>query len=373
MAVVGVIGTGWGARVQVPAFRDAGLTIGGIAGAHKNKTRRLAEELGVPAFDDWRALVAEKSIELVTITTPPGEHLEMAIAALDAGRHVLCEKPTALDGGEAERLVAAARKHRDQLALIDHELRFLPAWRAARERIHEIGVLRYVEVRYASPGRADRKREWNWWSDAERGGGIWGAVGSHFVDALRYLGLEIEAAQGLMHTAIDERPFGDGTRRVTSDDVAAVHLRLRGGAIAMLAIGAVASGPDEPATITLHGESGAMRLLREELQLSQPFKPFERIAGGDLQQRTGNSPGGAFGTGTLLMGQALRAALDDGDRDALAAAATFDDGLAQQRVLDAARRSAANDGRWEPVALPNSVAKLGDVSRFQDRGPRRDR
>lgn len=349
MANLGIIGTGWGARVQVPAFRDAGLTIGGIAGAHRNKTHRLGEELGVRPFDDWRALIDDKSIDLVTIVTPPAEHLEMATAALHAGKHVICEKPTALDAREAERLVKAAKKHPDRIALIDHELRFLPAWQTARERIGEIGALRYAELRYASPSRGDRKRAWNWWSDAGRGGGVWGAVGSHFIDTFRYFGFEIEAAQGVMHTTIGERPFGDGTHPVTSDDLAAVHLRFRGGAMAMLVLSAVASGPDEPAVITLHGESGAMRLVREELLMSEPFKPFERIAGGEMQKRTGNSPGGAFGTGTLLFGHALRAALDDGKTDALALAATFEDGLAQQRVLDAARRSSENQGRWEEV------------------------
>ena len=117
----------------------------------------------------------------------------------------------------------------------------------------------------------------------------------------------------------------------------------------MLSIAAVASGPDEPATITLHGESGAMRLTGEELLLAQPMKPFLRIAGNDLQQRAGNSPGGAFGTGTLLLARAVRAAIENRDRAALAPAATFADGLAQQRVLDAARRSSQNDGRWEAL------------------------
>ena len=109
---------------------------------------------------------------------------------------------------------------RDQIALIDHELRFLPSFRAARERIGELGGIRYAEVRYASPGRGDRTRAWNWWSDAEQGGGIWGAVGSHFVDTLRFLGMEIEAVQATLRTIIDEAPVRNGTRRVTSDDFA---------------------------------------------------------------------------------------------------------------------------------------------------------
>lgn len=333
MVRVGIIGHGWGARVQEPAFKEAGLQV-----------------VKVAARSEWRALVASNDVDLITVVLPPAMHREIAIAALEAGKHVISEKPTALNAREAEEMLGAAKKHASQLSLIDHELRFLPAWRAARERIGEIGALRYAEVRYASPGRGDRKREWNWWSDESEGGGIWGAVGSHFIDTFRFLGFEVEAVQAMMHTAVAERPVDGTKRRVTSDDVAAVHLRFAGGAIAMLAISAVASGPDEPATITLHGESGAMRLVGEELLLARPMKAFERIAGNEIEKRTGNSPGGAFGTGTLLMARAVGATLEKNDRDALKPAATFADGVAQQRVLDAARRSAKNEGRWESTS-----------------------
>ncbi|HEY0139598.1 MAG TPA: Gfo/Idh/MocA family oxidoreductase [Thermoanaerobaculia bacterium] len=355
MAKIGVIGTGWGARVQVPAFRGAGHEIIGISGFDREKTRRTAEELGggIIAYDDWRSLIASPEVELVTITTPPSEHRAMAAAALAGGKHVILEKPTAMHAGEAEELVQLAAqlaaRHPGQIAIIDHELRFLPSWREARERFREIGAIRYAEVRYASPGRGDRKREWNWWSDAERGGGIWGAVGSHYVDALRYFGIEIEAAQALLATAIGERPYGDGTRAVTSDDIAAVHLRFATGGVASLLFAAVAAGNDEPAVLTIHGEEGAMRFVGEEVLLSQGGSPYKRIAGASLRDLPGNSPGGAFGSGTVHLAEALRVALDDGDGSALAPAATFADGLMQQRVLDAARRSAANDGRWERV------------------------
>ncbi len=347
MANVAIVGTGWGARVQVPAFREAGLNVSGIAGFHQNKTKRLAEELGVEPFDDWRELVRRPGIDLVSVVTPPFEHLEMATTALDAGKHVLSEKPTALDADQAQELLDCALRHPDRFSLIDHELRFLPAWMAARERIGEIGALRYIEIRYASPARGDRAREWNWWSDAAKGGGIWGAVGSHFIDTIRYLGFEVEAVQADLRTIIDERPYGDSRRKVTSDDYANVQLRLTNGAVASIALSAVASGPDEPATITIHGEGGAMRLQSEELLMCAPFKPFQRVSGQAMEQRPGNSPGGAFGSGTLLLGRALRRAIDDGDRSALKAAATFEDGLAQQQVLDAARRSAVDAGRWQ--------------------------
>ena len=348
MARVGIVGTGWGTRVQVPLFREAGLQVVAIAGFHRNKTREAAAGLEVEAYDDWRELIRSSAVELVSIVTPPAEHREMALAALAAGKHVLCEKPTAMTVAEAEELAAAARARPDQIALIDHELRFLPAWRETRARIGEIGAIRYAEVRYASPSRGDRSRALNWWSDAARGGGIWGAVGSHFADALRYFGMEFESAQALLHTVIDRRPFGEGHRDVTSDDWASVHFRMRGGAVVTMSFSAVSSGPDEDSMMTIYGEQGALRFGGEEVLISKGGAPFTRFAGEAMAKRPGNSPGGAFGTGTLHLGSALRAALDDGDRTALGPAATFEDGLMQQRVLDAARTSSATGG-WVTV------------------------
>jgi predicted dehydrogenase len=349
MARIGIVGTGWGARVQVPTFREAGLEVTAMAGFHREKTRQLASELGVRAYDDWHQVVTADDVDLVSIVTPPSEHREMALAALEAGKHVLCEKPTALNAAEARQLVAAAKQHPRQIALIDHELRFLPSWREARARIGELGPVRYAEVRYSSPSRGDRTRAWNWWSDANRGGGIWGAVGSHFVDALRYFGMEVEAVQAMLRTIIDERPSGDATRAVTADDFASIDLRLRDGAVAVMQFSAVASGPDESSLLTIYCERGAMRFTGDEVLLSRGGSPFARMAGAELEKRPGNSPGGAFGTGTLHLGRALRAALDDGDRDALTPGATFEDGIMQQRVLDAARASSANGGGWTAV------------------------
>src|ERR1700730_17161674 len=206
MARVGIIGRGWGERSQAPNFRDAGLDVVEIAGR-----------------DNWRSMIDRDDVDLISIVMPPGLHVEMATAALERGKHVLCEKPTALNAKEAEQLVEAAQKHPKQIAIMDHELRFLPSFIAARQRIGEIGPIRYVEVRYASPGRGDRSRPWTWWSDANEGGGIWGAVGSHFADTFRYLGYEIESVQAMLATIIKER----SGKSVTSDDFAAVHLRLR--------------------------------------------------------------------------------------------------------------------------------------------------
>ena len=319
MAKVAIIGRGWGTRSQEPNFRDAGL-----------------EVIAVVGRDRWRSAL-DSPAQVVVVSMPPVAHVEMAVAALNADKHVICEKPTAMNVAEAEKLVEASRAHPDRIAIIDHELRFVPAYRAARDRIGDIGAVRYIEMRYSSPSRGDRSRPWDWWSDASAGGGVLGAVGSHFVDVLRYLGFEARSVNATLRTMIGER----SGRKVTSDDFAIVELQLQGGAIAFMTLSAVASGPDEPAVITLHGESGAFRLTGEELLFAKRNERFQRTAGDDLAQRPGNSRGGAFGTGTYQLGLALKRAIDDGDRSAIAPAATFADGRAVPRVLDAARLSVA--------------------------------
>lgn len=240
-------------------------------------------------------------------------------------------------------MVDTAKRHPEAIALIDHELRFVPSFRAARERMADLGAIRYIEVRYSSPNRGDRTRGWNWWSDADRGGGVWGAVGSHFIDAIRYFGNEVASVQATIHTFIDSR----SDRKVTSDDFTAVSARLRSGALATMTFSAVAA-VDERSTMTIHGEEGAFRLTGEKLLFAKRGGAFEPLIDQEMEKRAGNSMGGAFGTGTLLLGKALRAAIDDGDRDALSFAATFEDGLQQQRVLDAARAAAKSD-MWQEV------------------------
>jgi predicted dehydrogenase len=345
MARIGIIGTGWGARVQVPRFREAGLEVVGIAGSNEEKTREVARKLDVPAATgDWREIIRSREVELVSIVTPPSEHAEMAIAALEAGKHVLCEKPTAIHSAEAERMLDAAKARPHQLSLIDHELRFLPSWIEGKLRVQEIGPVRHVEVRYSSPSRADRDRPWNWWSEEAKGGGVLGAIGSHAFDSLRYLAGEIVAVRAMLNTFVTERPHEDDWRRVTSDDYAAAFVRFEHGALGSMVM-SVVSAVDEPTVFTIHGELGGIRLTGSSLELASIGGEWTTIME-ESSPGAGDSPGGAFGTGTYHLGRALVLALDEGDTDALAAAATFEDGLRQQRCLDAARRSAIDHGGW---------------------------
>ena len=110
----------------MPAFRAAGLEVKALWGRTEEKAQRAAADAGIAfASADVDAVLGRRDIDLVSITTPPATHCELARAALAAGKHVLCEKPTALDAGEAERMRQAARARPELLSLIDHELRFL--------------------------------------------------------------------------------------------------------------------------------------------------------------------------------------------------------------------------------------------------------
>src|ERR1044072_7520830 len=104
MKTIGTIGSGWASRVQSPLFKEAGFEVINVNG------------------HDWRALL-DSNAEVVTVTTPPSEHLEIATAFLERGKHVISEKPTALNADEAARLVATAERHPELIAIIDHELR----------------------------------------------------------------------------------------------------------------------------------------------------------------------------------------------------------------------------------------------------------
>src|SRR5687768_1710503 len=102
---VGFIGAGWTERIQIPCYRLAGLTAQAICSGKPENAKRVAEKLEIPqVFSSWQELIRSESVDLVSIVTPPHLHAEIAIAALRAGKHVICEKPTALNVAEAENM-----------------------------------------------------------------------------------------------------------------------------------------------------------------------------------------------------------------------------------------------------------------------------
>jgi predicted dehydrogenase len=348
---VGIIGTGFARTTQLPAWRVChGARVVAVASGQRENAEAAAREFDIPfVAADWREVIARGDVDLVSIVTPPVTHAEMALAALDAGKAVLCEKPMAMNAEESGRMRSRARET-GRLALIDHELRFLPARRLMREMIlgGEIGRVRHAKFVFRADSRAAADRPWNWWSDERAGGGALGAIGSHAVDALHWmLGTHVSHVSASLVTHVRERrvPSSGETRRVTTDDEASLLLNFVDGGAAESATGVVtismieAGSPEH--SVEVFGSDGALKIDGVgELRRA-------RVGGGQWQRiETEHTPlaeglrdnewSRAFG----VFAREIVAALAEG-RTEIDGAATFDEGHRTQLVLDAAH--AAHD------------------------------
>src|SRR3954468_9097443 len=186
---IGIIGTGFARTTQIPGFRDCmGAKVIAIASRNRDRAEVIAKEFGIPhVADDWQELVRHPDVDLVSVVTPPSTHMEITLAAIEQGKAVLCEKPMALNAGEAARMVEKA-KAAGVLALIDHELRFLNSRRVMRGMLQTgaIGSVRHCNYVFRSDYRG-LAFAWDWWSDEKMGGGVLGAIGSHVIDSFRWI------------------------------------------------------------------------------------------------------------------------------------------------------------------------------------------
>jgi predicted dehydrogenase len=330
---VAFIGTSWAARVQIPAFQTAGLEVVGVAGRDRDKTAGVAKRYGV-AFHtiDWRDLL-DLPYQLLVVTSPPALHKEQVIAGLTAGKHLLCEKPLALNQGEAREMVAAAAANPEQLSLVDHELRFTPARLKAKELLAKgaLGDILIVTARVATNFRIDPTVPWTWWSDSAQGGG--GGLG---------LG-ELQMRGSVLGRTYDQRqtPGGDALP-VSADDIVSVTFRCGRAVGTMLVHGASLDDPID--LLTIRGTEGT-------LVIDRSLKLYYGKRDGVLKEYVTQLPkivpnrfrASGFAAGTVLLAAALRRYLEDGDAAALSPAASLADGLAVQILLDEIRSQAAGD------------------------------
>jgi len=357
---IGIIGTGFARSTQIPGFTNCeGARVVAIASGHKENAEEVAREFAIENVeDDWRGVVARDDVDLVSIVTPVITHCEMTLAALDQGKAVLCEKPMAMNAGEARRMADRARE-KGALALIDHELRFLPGRIQAREilRRGDIGKIKHVQLTFRTDSRADVNRPWNWWSDVKKGGGALGAIGSHVVDGFRWL-LDAEIAEAFANLAthISERKDEAGEKReVTTDDEANLLLRfsdsdLTEGATGNVSLSLVEAGKPEH-RLEIFGSRGALKIEKGgELWHAEVGEGKWRGVEVDAVQVAPGMKDSGWARGFTVFSQKIVDALREG-KTTVEGAATFEDGYRTQAVLDAARRS-NESGCWsEPPAV----------------------
>ena len=345
---IGIIGTGFARKVQIPSFRECGeAEIVSIASGSIENARSTAEEFNIGHFtDDWKETVQRDDVDLVCITTPPVLHREMVLFALKQKKHILCEKPMAMNVAEAEEMAAAARNV-PVLALIDHELRFQPGRQKAFQMLRQgvIGNVRHAKYHFQAPHRGDPNVAWNWWSDVTMGGGALGAINSHVIDSFNWLlGTEISSVFCQLHTHVKQRKDSSGNlREVTTDDEANMLLRFADSELTQNATGLVSvsmtEGPGYKNRIEFYGTSGALRIdHRGEVYLAKTGETEWTSIDVGLGSPVDGVADTGFSRGFMDFAPKIVEAVRAGS-PSIEHAATFDDGVKVQRILDAARES----------------------------------
>jgi predicted dehydrogenase len=368
---IGLIGAGFMGRTHALGFLNAARLFDlpappvpeMLADVTQESAQRAAASLGFRrATGDWRALVSDPAVQIVSITTPNTLHKEMALAAIAAGKHVYCEKPLAPTAADAAEMTLAAERAGVVTAVGFNYLKN-PMLKLARDIIAsgEIGEVRSFTGVHAEDYMADAGTPWSWRLDPAGGGGALADIGSHMISTARYLVGPITRVQGDVVTAIPSRPAASGSserRAVVVDDIARAHLRFANGATGALEANWVSTGRKMRHDFEIAGSKGALAFTQErfnELQLYRTEdatgrRGFRTIFAGPDHPPYGDfcvAAGHQIGFNdlkTIEVRDLLRAIAGEA-----VGHADFREGLAVMRTMEAIYAS-AREGRWIDVA-----------------------
>jgi predicted dehydrogenase len=253
---IGIVGAGFGVSAHLPALQ-AHARFEVVALASPSTAVRIARERGVAhAFPSCQAMLAGCDLDGVTVASPPFTHREDVLASLAAHKHVLCEKPFALDVAGARNMVEAAAVAGTACGL-SHEFRFVPQLAAIKELVahHHLAPLRDVEITLLRRMlRRNELRARGWWFSRELGGGIAGANLSHMIDLADWLAAEgPQRSVGMLRTANVERHDKASEFISNVDDGAFALLEYRQGLVSRLC--ADGTTAVESFTCAVHGEN----------------------------------------------------------------------------------------------------------------------
>ena len=350
-----------------------------LVGRTESKTRAAATRLGWrEAETDWRRLIERDDIDVIDICTPGDTHAEIAIAALEAGKHVLCEKPLANSVAEARAMAeaAASAAERGVFAMCGFSYRRTPALALARQFVQEgrIGDIRHIRAQYLQDWLSDADAPLTWRLDRDRAGsGSLGDIGAHSIDAAQFVtGQSVTAVSATLETFVTSRPLGgdlvglggvgqaDAPRGpVTVDDAALFTARFDNGAIGIFEATRFALGRKNAMRLEVNGSRGSVAFDFEDMNSLQYFdgtdpegtQGFRRINVTEpVHPYTANwwPTGHGLGYDHLFTNQAA-----DFVRCIVAGEQprpSFDDALQVQSVLAAVEASAGDESRWSPVA-----------------------
>lgn len=369
-----------------PRFFDLPLDpqLTALCGRNDDGVRAAARKLGWGSVEtDWRRLLERDDIDLIDICTPGNTHAEIAIAALEAGKHVLCEKPLANSVAEAERMTEAAQAaaQRGVFSMCGFSYRRTPALALAKRMVEQgrLGTIRHVRAQYLQDWLSDENAPMTWRLDKSKSGsGSLGDIGAHSIDAAQWVtGQKITGVSALLETFVHERPLAgdlvglgghgdvgaDAPRgTVTVDDAAIFSARFDGGASSAGAVGVFeatrfALGRKNAMRLEVNGTKASLAFDFEEMNVlsfydaaESPDAGFRRIFVTEPEHPyagnwwpTGHGLGYEHGFTHQVVD--LVTALGAGEQPS----PSFADALQVQKVLAAVEGSAAESSRWQNV------------------------
>jgi predicted dehydrogenase len=285
---VGILGYAFMGKAHTSAYRTldyiytpppARARLVAIAGRTRDKVEAAAQRYGYEkAVTDWHELVEDREIEVFDNSAPNNLHLEPCIAAAQAGKHIICEKPLARTAEEAKRMLEEARQA-GIVHMCAFNYRFVPAIRLMRDIIQagRLGRIYHFRAQYLQEWIADPSFEMVWRLDvSEAGSGVLGDLGTHIIDLARFLVGEPASVSGITTTFIPERPTPDGgTAHVDVDDAFEAAITFQNGAIGTLEASRFATGRKNHQLIEVNGEKGSLAFNLERLNELEVYLPEE--------------------------------------------------------------------------------------------------
>lgn len=339
-----LIGTSFGGKVHARGFAgNPQFRLVGVASGRLENARRVADEFRIPyVTDDWKRMIEEVDADLVAVATPVDQHYPMARAALERGRHVLCEKPFTLNVAQARDLAALARA-KGVVHVINHEFRHYPARETLTRWIEEgrLGRVEHLVIRDRIPGWArSPARRLTWLTEKQRGGGYLGALGSHHIDQFHLWGGPIQRVFCALRTLAAETPDASPAHRaITADDCFTLLARFRSGATGVVDLFGGAHVRRE--RIEAYGASDSLVIL-DGYRIGRPNED------GNVEEipipedlKLSPTPEAPLLAPFSKKVEIIRAAIQEGKP----ASPDFAGGVEAQKVLDAARLS-DQSGVW---------------------------
>jgi predicted dehydrogenase len=374
---VGLVGYKFMGRAHSNAYRQVGRFFNlelsprmrAICGRDEGAVRDAAASLGWEGYEtDYRRLLERDDIDLVDVATPGNTHHEIAIAALEAGKHVLCEKPLANTLQEAREMLDAARTA-DTMNMVSFNYRRAPAVQLAKKLIDEgrLGEIRHWRGAYLQDFILDPELPLIWRFRREvAGSGALGDIGAHLIDLAHFLVGPIREVIGTTETFIGERPLveGSGMGRVTVDDAAAFLARFENGAIGTFEATRLAPGRKNHNSFEMNCSKGSLAFDLERMNELEVYLEDEAPEARGFRTVLVTEPDHPYMQGWWPPGHIIGYEhtfihtvkdLLDGIAGGKCPAPTFEDGYRCQAVLEAVERS-VESGTWTRPARSGAPA-----------------